>query len=1027
MAVCTGLLSCSDTRDLSLRLDAELRAALVERFAPVTRPTGVSASRPCPDRRLADDRPDPTCRDARLGTGWRELSAAIRHLDDAGDDPALLRVYGLWALANGAYDRAVDELAAAVDRDPSAARHNDLAAALLLRAARGERAGDLADALEHAARASALDPGLTEAHINRAFALSSLGLRHAADRAWAEAETGAASRLAAAYRALVAGHGPPAARPKRARGEALLGRWAASCLRGDTAGADAALETASSLAAGVAARGDSTLLEAVTAVGGADPARRGLLASGHAAFGRIRGDATYATCDLETLAAAEGDLEAARTPFVAWVGIDRAICSYFEGDFPAAVRRLTDVLNRWGTPARAAIVARVHALLGLVAMVQARYADADAHYGEAIARYSALGETGETLYLHALRARNLAFGGLGQKAWALRLSALHGLHLLYDRERAATIVQDAVEALRREGRSWAALAAIDEQIHVAEGAAAQPGGEEDLVAYARIARSTLLATLDRPEEAAAELDRAEAAWRRLPAGQEIRDRIAIELGVARASRAGGDPSAIDRALAFHAERAGAGVGNRVVVVSLLRQRARAAWRRGDLAAAEEGFAAGLAEVERQRSEITDPEQGARFAAHARDLVADLVRLLLDERGDPLAALAALDRGEGRLVERGPEETARGPLAATRLAAAVPKGGLVLRWGQLPDRLLVWTIDPEGRVVLEQRRVASETVARRVNAFRRGIRSEASAEERRRLGRELARLLLPAQLAALPRDASLVLVPATSLQGLPFAALPLEGGDYLIERHVLAFAASLESLLRPTARGRSGAAPAELLLVADPAFDASRFRLGRLKDAARAVEDWGGPGTTALAGEAATRRAVLAALPRHRVLHAAAHGITDNAFPHRGGILLAMDPAEPGADLLTAGDLEGRDLGHLELVILAACSTALGTVPETAEYAGLAAAFLARGVPAVVTAAWDVEDAATVRFFATVHRRLAAGEPVAEALRAAQLESLGAADPSLAAPRTWAAFRVDRAGQARELGKKPAASVLSGSG
>jgi CHAT domain-containing protein len=149
------------------------------------------------------------------------------------------------------------------------------------------------------------------------------------------------------------------------------------------------------------------------------------------------------------------------------------------------------------------------------------------------------------------------------------------------------------------------------------------------------------------------------------------------------------------------------------------------------------------------------------------------------------------------------------------------------------------------------------------------------------------------------------------------------------------------------------------------------------------------------------------MDRSEVLHFDGHGITNSQYPERGGLLLApADPAAPdiASSLLTAADLPPRALKHLRLVILGACSTGLTSYQDTAEVTGLAAAFLARGVPAVIGTAWDVPDEGASRLLEQLHRELAEGERPEKALQEAQRvilhSNLGEADT-----RTWAAFQV----------------------
>lgn len=101
--------------------------------------------------------------------------------------PSALRMLGLAYLVTGDVVRAVRVLEEAVNQpNPDPRALNDLAAAYLVRAARGNQPQDLAKALAVADRAVNADPGLREAWFNRAYALDRMSLGTEARDAWEE-------------------------------------------------------------------------------------------------------------------------------------------------------------------------------------------------------------------------------------------------------------------------------------------------------------------------------------------------------------------------------------------------------------------------------------------------------------------------------------------------------------------------------------------------------------------------------------------------------------------------------------------------------------------------------------------------------------------------------------------------------------------------------------------------------------------------------------------------------------------------
>jgi len=117
------------------------------------------------------------------------MTAAARLIDQAGAQasPRVLGAAGTAHLVLGDADAAVRLLQQAVDRTPADAMLvNDLAAALLVRAATGGNLRDAERAAALAERASDLDPGLAESWFNRGLAFEALGLTEEAQKAWSQ-------------------------------------------------------------------------------------------------------------------------------------------------------------------------------------------------------------------------------------------------------------------------------------------------------------------------------------------------------------------------------------------------------------------------------------------------------------------------------------------------------------------------------------------------------------------------------------------------------------------------------------------------------------------------------------------------------------------------------------------------------------------------------------------------------------------------------------------------------------------------
>lgn len=90
-----------------------------------------------------------------------------------------------------------------------------------------------------------------------------------------------------------------------------------------------------------------------------------------------------------------------------------------------------------------------------------------------------------------------------------------------------------------------------------------------------------------------------------------------------------------------------------------------------------------------------------------------------------------------------------------------------------------------------------------------------------------------------------------------------------------------------------------------------------------------------------------------------------------------------------------------LTVLSGCETAGGRVTTGEGTLGLTAAFLSAGVPVVVSSLWPVDDRVTRLIMRSFYQHLAAGDPVATALRRSQLEI--SRSSQYAHPYFWAGF------------------------
>jgi CHAT domain-containing protein len=377
-----------------------------------------------------------------------------------------------------------------------------------------------------------------------------------------------------------------------------------------------------------------------------------------------------------------------------------------------------------------------------------------------------------------------------------------------------------------------------------------------------------------------------------------------------------------------------------------------------------------------------------------------------------------------------------PLSLRGIQREVLDGGtLLLEYALGEDRSYLWAVSAAAQsgYVLPPR-AQIEELAGRVYAGMADGRQAPNAGARAEAARLSEILLGP--VAGTIAGKRLLVVADGALQYIPFAALPVPGRTaapvpLVAEHEVVSLpSASVLAVLRREAAHR--AAPSGSVAVfADPVFEADdprvraalrisggppppaagaggpaapRRLLSTRLEAAQVVAA-APPGTalSRLGFEASREAARDPALGRHRVVHFATHGVFDNANPGQSGIYLSLygPDGRARAGLLSLQDIYTLRL-PVELVVLSACSTALGQPVRGEGMVGIVRGFMYAGATRVVASLWKVDDEATAelmrRFYAELFERKL---PPAAALRQAQLAVRR--QDRWQSPFYWAAF------------------------
>ena len=276
---------------------------------------------------------------------------------------------------------------------------------------------------------------------------------------------------------------------------------------------------------------------------------------------------------------------------------------------------------------------------------------------------------------------------------------------------------------------------------------------------------------------------------------------------------------------------------------------------------------------------------------------------------------------------------------------------------------------------------------------------------------LHQLLIDPIANLLPKDpnAHVIFIPQGYLFQVPFPALKDANGTYLIQKHTILTAPSIQVLaLTRQQREKLAQKPpnsSNALVLGNPTMPSVSPSPGEPKRQLSAL-----PGaeaearaiapllkTQAITGTQGTKAAIVQKMPQASIIHLATHGLLDDV---RGlGSAIALAPSGSDDGLLTAEEIFDMKL-QANLVVLSACNTGEGRITGDGVI-GLSRALISAGVPSVIVSLWAVPDAPTSELMKAFYQNLENNPDKAQALRQAMLTTMNMKAHS--EPRNWAAF------------------------
>ncbi len=430
----------------------------------------------------------------------------------------------------------------------------------------------------------------------------------------------------------------------------------------------------------------------------------------------------------------------------------------------------------------------------------------------------------------------------------------------------------------------------------------------------------------------------------------------------------------------------------LAIVSLAEQRPDEAARHYETA---------LATVEKTRSELLKTDYRLSFLGQLIQFYRGYVEALVTQgRSDRALEIADSSRGRVLAERQRVAAPARAGVAGFRRLAAETRTTLLSYW-LAPTRSFLWVVSGSGIRRIDLPPAAEIEAA--VRDYRAMIDNTLAnpLEHGGTPGDRLYQMLVAP--AALPRNASVIVVPDGALHGVNFETLPVDGATrrYWIADAEVQVAPSLAMLT--TARPRAGDGGNRLLLIGNPTprppeFPALSYAPAEMTSIVRHFPQ---DQVTAYDSARATPAVYQdAALDRFSMIHFTAHATANVESPLDSAVVLS------GSD--TSYKLYARDVADkpltAELVTVSACRSAGERAYSGEGLVGFAWAFLRAGAHRVVAGLWDVDDRSTARLMDALYDGVTDGQPPAAALRAAKL-ALIASGGQLARPYYWGPFQL----------------------
>ncbi|HMC29674.1 MAG TPA: CHAT domain-containing protein, partial [Candidatus Angelobacter sp.] len=392
--------------------------------------------------------------------------------------------------------------------------------------------------------------------------------------------------------------------------------------------------------------------------------------------------------------------------------------------------------------------------------------------------------------------------------------------------------------------------------------------------------------------------------------------------------------------------------------------------------------------------LKDGGERLKWLKATDDSYRGLVRVLLEQKQDK----EALDRWEwyqsrpwlqGFHSSARPASTTLPDKQARKIAIQTPaaSGATHLVYANFKDGLQIWISSSKG-VQGVWVKVKQQDFERAVRDFaERCSTPDSNLSEVQELGGWLYSQLLQPVIAQLPESEAVMVELDRSAYNLSLEALASPAGWYFGEKYPIVYSPGREMEQALRAPEPVGSRAEVFVLDAShspgsgflPGMEAQRSAIARMFSRTKVVDSAG-----------TSWSEVSPRLKSSRVFHYMGHGRPDGS-----GTTLVFNANES----LHAKDMTPELFAHSQLVVLAACSTALGRENGLLDTNSLVRAFLMARVPRVIASHWDVDSATTSRLMISFYQNVASDKSIVQAIFHARKEIL----LSHPHPYYWASF------------------------